>query len=72
MFIGLSFNGTTEYKRVDTSYGLELLESGKVSSVKVFDADQRVDLTLAATDSEYKSKNLQGYRALIERLGLRK
>lgn len=59
MFIGLSFNGTTEYKRVDTSYGLELLESGKVSSVKVFDADQRVDLTLAATDSEYKSKNLQ-------------
>ena len=59
MFIGLSFNGTTEYKRVDTSYGLELLESGKVSSVKVFDADQRVDLTLAATDAEYKSKNLQ-------------
>jgi cell division protease FtsH len=37
---------STNTGRVDTSIGLQLLEEKKASEAKIFDADQRVDLTL--------------------------
>ena len=63
MFLGYSLTGSTTYQKVDTSYGLNLLESGKVASVRVFDTDQRVDMTLLDTDSTYKTKNVQFFFA---------
>ena len=61
MFIGFSLTGTSTYQQVDTSYGMHLLQSGKVASARVYDGDQRVDLTLVATDPKTKSKNVQFY-----------
>ncbi len=59
MFIGFSLTGAPSYQKVDTSYGLSLLESGKVASAVVYDGDQRVDLKLVSADDKYKTKDVQ-------------
>jgi cell division protease FtsH len=64
MFIGFSLNGgSATYQKVDTSYGLSLIQSGKVAKAVVYDVDQRVDLTLSTKDAKYKTKNVQFFYA---------
>lgn len=63
MFIGFSMTGTSDYKQVDTSQGMSLIQSGKAASVRVYDADQRVDVTLNAVDQKLKTKYVQFYFA---------
>ena len=53
----LSSSGAAQ---VDTKVGLELLEDKKVDQAKIYDGDQRVDLTLT-DDYEDKGKNVQFY-----------
>ena len=38
LFVGSSMIGTSQYKRVDTSVGMQLIQSGKAESVKVLQA----------------------------------
>ncbi len=64
MFIGFSLNGgSATYQKVDTSYGLSLIQSGKVAKAVVYDTDQRVDLTLVTKDAKYKTKSVQFFYA---------
>ena len=64
MFIGFSMSGgSATYQKVDTSYGLSLIENGKVAKAVVYDVDQRVDLTLLASDPKYKTKSVQFFYA---------
>ena len=57
--IGTSLGSTVSFKQVDTSYGIQLLKDGKAKSVKVYDGEQRVDITLIGTDDKTKSKTVQ-------------
>ncbi len=59
IFIGSSLGSTVTFKQVDTSYGIQLLNSGKAKSVKVYDGEQRVDITLLSTDPKTESKTVQ-------------
>ncbi len=64
MFIGFSLNGgSATFQKVDTSYGLSLIQSGKVAKAVVYDTDQRVDLTLVTKDAKYKTKSVQFFYA---------
>ena len=58
VFIGTSLSTGTTYKRVETSVGLNLLETGKAESVKVYDGEQRVDIVLKNKDATL-GKNVQ-------------
>jgi cell division protease FtsH len=53
VLIGTSLLSTTQYQRVDTQVGLELISTGQAKSVTVIDGDQRVDVQLGALNAEY-------------------
>lgn len=53
----LSPSGAT---KVDTSEGLNLLKSGQVEQAKIYDGEQRVDLTLRGDDPQ-PAKNVEFY-----------
>ena len=53
VFIGSSLLSSTQYQRVDTQVGLELIAQGQAKKVTVIDGDQRVDVQLASVNSEY-------------------
>ena len=59
IFIGASLGTSTTYQQVDTSYGLQLIKDSKVKSLKVYDGEQRVDLTLIGQDEKTKSTHVQ-------------
>jgi len=50
LIIGSSMVNGSSVKQVDTSVGMGLIKDGKAVSVKILEADQRVDITLAAED----------------------
>ena len=60
LLIGSSLISGSTYKEVDTSYGLQLIEDGKVESITVMGTDQRVDMTLRSADAEF-GKQVQFY-----------
>ncbi len=53
MLIGSQLMTAQQYTKVDTQVGLELIETGKAKTVKIFDGDQRVDVVLSQADAEY-------------------
>jgi cell division protease FtsH len=53
LFIGSSMLGASQFQKVDTSVGLNLITSGKAESVRVLGEDQRVDIVLSAADPTY-------------------
>jgi cell division protease FtsH len=53
MLIGTQLMSAQQFTKVDTQVGLELIETGKAKSVKIFDGDQRVDVVLSQADAEY-------------------
>ncbi len=53
VIIALNLLGSGGYRGVSTEEGLAFLSSGKVNSVVINDAEQRVDLTLKDADSKY-------------------
>jgi len=53
VLIGSSLLSTTQYQRVDTQIGLELISNGQAKSVTVIDGDQRVDVQLSSVNAEY-------------------
>ncbi len=53
MLIGTQLMSAQQFTKVDTQVGLELIETGKARSVKIFDGDQRVDVVLSQADAEY-------------------
>ena len=57
--LGSVLGGGETYKKVDTSYGLQLIKDSKVKSLKVYDGENRVDLNLIGTDEKTKSKTVQ-------------
>lgn len=50
LIIGSSMVNGSSVKQVDTSVGMALIKDGKAVSVKILEADQRVDITLAEED----------------------
>ncbi|MFM1973667.1 MAG: hypothetical protein RLZZ345_751, partial [Actinomycetota bacterium] len=52
LIIGSSMVNGSSVKQVDTSVGMALIKDGKAVSVKILEADQRVDITLAEEDAE--------------------
>ena len=60
LLIGSSLLSTGGFKQVDTQYGLQLIQSGSADTVKVYDAEQRVDITLTTADAKY-GKEVQFY-----------
>jgi cell division protease FtsH len=60
LFVGSSMIGSSQYKKVDTSIGMSLIQTGKAESVRVLQADQRVDVTLLEKDPTY-GKQIQFY-----------
>ncbi len=50
LIIGSSMVNSSSVKQVDTSVGMALIKDGKAVSVKILEADQRVDVTLATED----------------------
>lgn len=52
VWIGSSLITASGFREVSTQEGLELLKDDKVSSVKIVDGENRVDLTLAEADEE--------------------
>lgn len=50
--LGLSMLTSSGFKQVTTEQGLQLLSQGKVSSAKIIDGDNRVDLTLKEADGD--------------------
>ncbi len=53
LVIGTNTFGAPSYKQVDTSVGLDFIESGAAKSVLVLDNEQRVDVVLNSSDSKY-------------------
>jgi cell division protease FtsH len=53
VLIGSSLLSSTQYQRVDTQEGLQLIQTGQAKTVTVIDGDQRVDVQLANASSEY-------------------
>ncbi len=53
LFVGSSMLGASQFKKVDTSVGLSLIQTGKAESVRVLGQDQRVDIVLLAEDPTY-------------------
>ncbi len=60
LFVGSSMINTSNVKQVDTSVGLQFIKDGKAESVKVYDGDQRVDVTLSVADPKL-GKQIQFY-----------
>src|SRR5688572_11749070 len=60
VWIGSSLITASGFREVSTQEGLELLNDGKVASVKIVDGENRVDLTLAKEDEEL-GKQVQFY-----------
>ncbi len=60
LLIGSSMVNGNTFKKVDTAYGLSLIENGKAESVKILGNDQRVDVVLTNEDAKY-GKNVQFY-----------
>ncbi|MFM5904333.1 MAG: ATP-dependent zinc metalloprotease FtsH [Microbacteriaceae bacterium] len=54
--LGSSLSSGSEFKQVDTSTGLSLIQDGKAASVKVYEGEKRVDVTLKSADAEYGKK----------------
>ena len=52
LIIGSSMVNGSSVKQVDTSVGMALIRDGKAVSVKILEADQRVDITLAQEDAK--------------------
>ena len=52
LIIGSSMVNGSSVKQVDTSVGMALIKDGKAVSVKILEADQRVDVTLAQEDAK--------------------
>ena len=52
LIIGSSMVSGSSVKQVDTSVGMALIKDGKAVSVKILEADQRVDITLAQEDAK--------------------
>src|SRR5215204_2241811 len=52
VWIGSSLITASGFREVSTQEGLQLLDDGKVASVKIVDGENRVDLTLAEADEE--------------------
>ncbi|HEU0180871.1 MAG TPA: ATP-dependent metallopeptidase FtsH/Yme1/Tma family protein, partial [Agromyces mariniharenae] len=60
VWIGSSLITASGFREVSTQKGLELLQDDKVSSVKIVDGENRVDLTLKEADDEL-GKQVQFY-----------
>jgi len=54
--IGFNSVNTTGFTKVDTSVGLEFIESGTAKSVLVIENEQRVDVVLNSADVKYGDK----------------
>jgi cell division protease FtsH len=52
VIVGSSLLTGTGFKEVSVKHGLELLENGDVTSAKIVDGEQRVDLTLSEADGQ--------------------
>jgi cell division protease FtsH len=52
VWIGSSLITQSGFREVSTQKGLELLDDGKVASVKIVDVENRVDLTLAEAEKD--------------------
>jgi cell division protease FtsH len=53
LFVGMNTFGAPSYKQVDTSVGMNFIQSGAAKSVLVLDNEQRVDVVLKSTDSKF-------------------
>ena len=53
VLIGSSLLSSTQYQRVDTQVGLELIAGGQAKNVAIIDGDQRVDVQLNSVDPEF-------------------
>ena len=53
VWIGSSLITSSGFREVSTQEGLQLLEDDKVSSVKIVDGENRVDLTLTEAEEEH-------------------
>lgn len=60
LLIGSSMVTGQQIKKVDTAYGLQLIEDGRANKVTVFGTDQRVDVELSVADARF-GKNIQFY-----------
>ena len=53
VMIGSSLLSSTQYQKVDTQVGLELIAGGQAKNVAIIDGDQRVDVQLNSVDPEF-------------------
>ncbi|MSZ10455.1 MAG: cell division protein FtsH, partial [Actinobacteria bacterium] len=60
LIIGSSMVTGQQIRKVDTAYGLQLIEDGRANKVTVFGTDQRVDVELTVADARF-GKNIQFY-----------
>jgi cell division protease FtsH len=56
LLVGSNMVGGQSVKKVDTAYGLKLIELGQAKKVTVLGTDQRVDVTLESPDPKYGEK----------------
>ena len=56
VMLGTSLTSGSEFKQVDTSTGLSMIASDNAASVKVYEGDKRVDVTLKTADAKYGKK----------------
>ena len=63
LFIGSSMIGASQFKKVDTSVGMSLIQQGKAESVNVLQQVQRADVVLITADPTY-GKQIQFYWTL--------
>lgn len=60
LVIGSSLVTGQQIRKVDTAYGLQLIQDGRANKVTVFGTDQRVDVELSVADARF-GKNIQFY-----------
>ncbi len=60
LVIGSSMVTGQQIKKVDTAYGLQLIQDGRANKVTVLGTDQRVDVELTVADAKF-GKNIQFY-----------
>jgi cell division protease FtsH len=58
--IGFNSFSTSSVKEVDTSVGIQFIQAGQAQKVEIIESEQRVHVTLAATDLKY-GKEIQFY-----------
>ena len=61
VIVGSTLLTSSGSKEVSVKEGLSLLSEGKVDTAKIFDGDQRVDLTLKTVDSDLGTSKVQFY-----------